>query len=42
ATLSTAEFRHAIVAQGSPGASSLWHKQQKNPPFVLLDDLYKH
>ncbi len=42
ATLSSAEFRHAIVAQGSPGVSSLWHQQQKNPPFVLLHDLYKH
>jgi PTS system ascorbate-specific IIA component len=41
-TLSSAEFRHAIVAQGVPGVSSLWHQQQKNPPFVLLHDLYKN
>jgi len=24
------------------GVSSLWHQQQKNPPFVLLHDLYKN
>ncbi|WP_236278476.1 PTS sugar transporter subunit IIA [Enterobacter bugandensis] len=42
ASLSSAQFRNAIVAQGSPGVSSLWHQQQKNPPFVLLHDLYKH
>ncbi|MGP8952882.1 PTS sugar transporter subunit IIA [Enterobacter mori] len=42
ASLSSAEFRHAIVAQGVPGVSSLWHQQQKNPPFVLLHDLYKN
>ncbi|XGI78181.1 PTS sugar transporter subunit IIA [Enterobacter hormaechei] len=40
--LSSAEFRQAIVAQGVPGVSSLWHQQQKNPPFVLLHDLYKN
>ena len=42
ASLSSAEFRHAIVGEGMPGVSSLWHQQQKNPPFVLLHDLYKH
>jgi PTS system ascorbate-specific IIA component len=41
-TLSSAAFRHAIVSQGVPGVSSLWHQQQKNPPFVLLHDLYKN
>lgn len=38
--LSSAEFRDAIVRQGAPDVSSLWHQQQKNPPFVLLHDLY--
>ncbi|MGU3486147.1 PTS sugar transporter subunit IIA [Enterobacter bugandensis] len=42
ASLSSAEFRHTIVAEGQPEVSSLWHQQQKNPPFVLLHDLYKH
>ncbi|HBU6133046.1 PTS sugar transporter subunit IIA [Enterobacter sp. 168J2] len=42
ASLSSAEFRNTIVAQGPPEVSSLWHQQQKNPPFVLLHDLYKH
>ncbi|HIE5388800.1 TPA: PTS sugar transporter subunit IIA [Enterobacter cancerogenus] len=40
--LTSAEFRNAIVAQGGAGVSSLWHQQQKNPPFVLLHDLYKN
>jgi mannose/fructose-specific phosphotransferase system component IIA len=39
-TLSSEAFRDTIVAQGYPNASSLWHQQQKNPPFVLLHDLY--
>ena len=39
-TLSSSEFRDAIVRQGGPDVSSLWHQQQKNPPFVLLHDLY--
>lgn len=38
--LSSEAFRHAIVDEGGPGVSSLWHQQQKNPPFVLLHDLY--
>ena len=40
-SLSSGDFRDRIVAQGSPGVTSLWHQQQKNPPFVLLHDLYK-
>ena len=40
ATLSSEAFREMIVAEGFPEASSLWHQQQKNPPFVLLHDLY--
>jgi PTS system ascorbate-specific IIA component len=28
-SLSSAAFRQAIVAQGVPGVSSLWHQQQK-------------
>lgn len=41
-TLTSAAFRNAIVSLGTPGVSSLWHQQQKNPPFVLLHDLYKN
>lgn len=41
ASLSSSAFRDSIVAQGMPGVTSLWHQQQKNPPFVLLHDLYK-
>ena len=41
-SLSSAEFRQAIVAHGVPGVSSLWHQQKKNPPFVLLHDSYKN
>lgn len=40
AALSSEAFREMIVAEGFPEASSLWHQQQKNPPFVLLHDLY--
>lgn len=29
-------FRQLIVEQGGEGVTSLWHQQQKNPPFVLL------
>ncbi|VTP64147.1 Uncharacterised protein [Leclercia adecarboxylata] len=32
-------FRETIVARGAPEVSSLWHQQQKNPPFVLLHEL---
>ncbi|WP_312345670.1 PTS sugar transporter subunit IIA [Leclercia sp.] len=35
-TIDSASFRNAIVAHGAPDVSSLWHQQQKNPPFVLL------
>ncbi|MDY1036978.1 PTS sugar transporter subunit IIA [Enterobacteriaceae bacterium RIT714] len=41
-TLTSAEFRDTLVGQEIPGVSSLWHQQQKNPPFVLLHDLYKN
>ena len=40
-TLSSSDFRNRIVEQGTPGVTSLWHQQQKNPPFILLHDLYK-
>ncbi|EMH4163059.1 PTS sugar transporter subunit IIA [Pluralibacter gergoviae] len=40
ATLDSAAFRDAVMALGEEGVSSLWHQQQKNPPFVLLHDLY--
>lgn len=36
--LSSEAFREVIVALGGEGVSSLWHQQQKNPPFVLLHD----
>ncbi|WNY88572.1 PTS sugar transporter subunit IIA [Leclercia adecarboxylata] len=35
-TTDSASFRNTIVAHGAPDVSSLWHQQQKNPPFVLL------
>lgn len=41
-SLSSTDFRNIIVGQGIAGVSSLWHQQQKNPPFVLLHDLYKN
>ena len=34
--------RDCIVALGGPEVSSLWHQQQKNPPFVLKHDLYEY
>lgn len=34
--LNSEAFRMHIVQQGSSDVSSLWHQQQKNPPFVLL------
>lgn len=40
-SLSSSDFRERIVTLGSPGVTSLWHQQQKNPPFVLLHDLYE-
>jgi mannose/fructose-specific phosphotransferase system component IIA len=39
-TLNSEVFRDTIVTKGGPEVSSLWHQQQKNPPFVLLHDLY--
>lgn len=41
-TMSSSAFRERIVALGSPEVTSLWHQQQKNPPFVLLHDLYEY
>ena len=38
--LSSEAFRHAIVSAGGPAVSSLWHQQQKNPPFRLLHEPY--
>ena len=40
--LSSAAFRNTIVEQGMAGVSSLWHQQQKNPPFVLLHEVYRN
>ncbi|POP42073.1 PTS sugar transporter subunit IIA [Superficieibacter electus] len=34
-SLSSAAFRDKIVALGAPEVTSLWHQQQKNPPFML-------
>ena len=39
-SLSSEAFRHAIVSAGGPAVSSLWHQQQKNPPFRLLHEPY--
>ena len=39
-TLSSDAFRNAIVSAGGPTVSSLWHQQQKNPPFRLLHDTF--
>lgn len=41
-TLSSMAFRDAIVNRGGSGVSSLWHQQQKNPPFILMQDAYKN
>lgn len=35
-TLSSVEFRHLIVEKGGEQVTSLWHQQQKNPPFALI------
>lgn len=40
--MSSVEFRNHIVGRGTSEVTSLWHQQQKNPPFVLLHDLYEH
>ncbi|EAQ8935855.1 PTS sugar transporter subunit IIA [Salmonella enterica] len=42
ASLSSSAFRDSIVALGGSEVSSLWHQQQKNPPFVLKHDLYEY
>lgn len=39
-SLTSPAFRDRIVSLGEPEVTSLWHQQQKNPPFVLLHDLY--
>ncbi|HAU4329113.1 PTS sugar transporter subunit IIA [Citrobacter freundii] len=41
-SMSSSAFRDEIVSLGGPGVTSLWHQQQKNPPFVLLHDLYEY
>ncbi|EAU2821568.1 hypothetical protein DLG24_21575 [Salmonella enterica] len=40
-SMSSSAFRDQIVALGAPDVTSLWHQQQKNPPFVLLHDSYE-
>lgn len=34
-TLDSVHFRERIVEAGGDPVTSLWHQQQKNPPFVL-------
>lgn len=34
-TLGSSAFRERIVDAGGDGVTSLWHQQQKNPPFSL-------
>lgn len=41
-TMSSAEFRNRIVELGAPEVSSLWHQQQKNPPFVLKYNWFEY
>ncbi|NTZ50197.1 PTS sugar transporter subunit IIA [Citrobacter freundii] len=41
-SMSSAAFRNQIVSLGGPDVTSLWHQQQKNPPFVLKHDLYEY
>ncbi|POT55910.1 PTS sugar transporter subunit IIA [Citrobacter amalonaticus] len=41
-SMSSVAFRDRIVALGTPDVTSLWHQQQKNPPFVLKHDLYDY
>lgn len=40
-TLSSSTFREYIVTAGGESVTSLWHQQQKNPPFVLIEREYK-
>lgn len=37
ATLSSHTFREHIVTAGGDRVTSLWHQQEKNPPFVLIE-----
>lgn len=41
-TMSSAAFREHIVSSGAPEVSSLWHQQQKNPPFVLKHNWFEY
>ena len=38
--LSSQIFREYIVTAGGESVTSLWHQQQKNPPFVLIEREY--
>ncbi|MGK7582460.1 PTS sugar transporter subunit IIA, partial [Salmonella enterica] len=40
-SMSSSAFRDQIVGLGAPDVTSLWHQQEKNPPFVLLHDLHE-
>jgi len=40
-SLSSHTFREQIVAAGGESVTSLWHQQQKNPPFVLIEREYQ-
>ncbi len=37
ASLSSKDFREYIVKAGGESVTSLWHQQQKNPPFLLIE-----
>jgi len=41
ASLSSHTFRKYIVTAGGESVTSLWHQQQKNPPFVLIEREYQ-
>jgi len=41
ASLSSKNFRESIVTAGGEEVTSLWHQQQKNPPFVLIEREYQ-
>ncbi|WP_300002154.1 PTS sugar transporter subunit IIA [uncultured Cedecea sp.] len=38
--LSSDAFREQIVTMGGESVTSLWHQQQKHPPFVLIERTY--
>ncbi|MTH45151.1 PTS sugar transporter subunit IIA [Intestinirhabdus alba] len=40
-SMSSEAFRERIVTLGAPETTSLWHQQQKHPPFVLLHDRHE-